>query len=145
MFAFQLHVLHMDLFPGSHLPRRHAGFHHSDHVPQLLQEAHLTPRGWRRADRESNHKEIAATEIQTVRCFNGSLVSQLAQVCGVFSFLLQALPALSELFVLGDRDLEQTGTLHQGGHHCLPLLDLPLEHIQHLVGFLAVKSGRMRE
>ncbi len=78
-------------------------------------------------------------------CCNGSLVLNLAQACGIFSFQLWALPALSELFVVGDCDLEQAGRLHQGGHHCLPLLDLPVERVQHLVGPLAVKPGQMHE
>lgn len=62
---------------------------------------------------------------------------------GIFSLQRGALPALSELFVLGDGDLKQAGRLQQGGHHCLPLLDLPMERIQHLAGVLAVKPGRI--
>ncbi|TNN81596.1 hypothetical protein EYF80_008042 [Liparis tanakae] len=46
--------------------------------------------------------------------------------------VLWASPALSELFVLRHGDLEEAGRLHQRGHHCLPLLDLPVEGIQHL-------------
>lgn len=47
-FALQLHVLHINLPPASRPPCGHAGFHHADHVPQLLQQAHLTPQMWKR-------------------------------------------------------------------------------------------------
>lgn len=150
-FALQLHVLHIDLSPGSRPPCRHAGLHHGDHVPQLLQQAHLTPRGCRRVDivsetsTKSETLQILTVNVKEHPCYNGSLVLNLAQDCSIFSFQLWALPALSELFVLRDGDLEQPGRLHQGGHHCLPLPDLPLERIQHLVGALAVKPGRLHE
>lgn len=40
--ALQLHFLHVNLPPGSGSPRSHTGLHQVDHVPQLLQQAHLT-------------------------------------------------------------------------------------------------------
>ena len=109
-------------------------------------------RGYRRVDTvnetsvKSETLQILTVNVKECPCYNGSLVLNLAQdrQC-FFSFQLWALPALSELFVLGDGDLEQAGRLHQGGHHCLPLPDLPVERIQHLVGALAVKPGRLHE
>ena len=77
--------------------------------------------------------------------YNGSLVSKLAQTRGIFSLQLWALPALFELFVLWECDLEQAGGLHQRGHHCLPFPYPLVEIIQHLVRTLAVKPGGMYE
>lgn len=62
VFALHLHVLHSDLLPGSIVPRRHAGLHHGDHVPQLFQHAQLTPEGRQVNQRQSGRTRGSVLE-----------------------------------------------------------------------------------